>query len=306
MCLVPKGKFFIGCDFDIDTSCGENEEDVAQKNLDAFLIDQHEATVANYSECVKNGKCKVAGINLPFSLGDEFPEDAWACNWDKKGKGSHPINCIPWAYANTYCEWAGKRLPSEAEWVKAARGNVDARKYVWGNTERPTWASLNGKTGTAPVKSHKKDKSLFGIFDLTGNVVEWVSDSIYIDGENFKLFKGGEWETQLKYSRISSYNYSIPTRRDSTFGFRCALSLTQNASAVNELSEYPANEYPKQLSFKVRIQSEFSAQSNNFITITDTLKKTRGRWGGTDMGNDSGDIMHFDIQKKEKAPAEKK
>ncbi len=105
----------MGCNEAVNKDCGADEKPGLTVVLDAFAIDTYEVTVANYQKCVGVGKCT-----------DPRTDDS--CNWSRAGREQHPINCVDWEQAQAYCRWAGKRLPTEAEWEKAARG-TDKRVY---------------------------------------------------------------------------------------------------------------------------------------------------------------------------------
>ena len=117
MLAIPAGEFWMGCNEKVDKLCIDDEKPGRKVYLDVYSIDRYEVTVADYRRCVEAGTCTDKGLT---------PYDS--CNWDKKGKDNHPINCVDWDQAQTYCRWVGKRLPTEAEWEKAARGEKDRRR----------------------------------------------------------------------------------------------------------------------------------------------------------------------------------
>ncbi len=161
MVLVPAGEFWMGCNEEVDTMCKTDEIDGGNVYLNAFFIDKHEVIVADYRKCVKAGKCSTDGLTT------------YKCNWEKSGGEDYPIDCVNWNQAKTYCAWAGKRLPTEAEWEKAARG-TDGRIYPWGNQWDSSKANV-GVFGILSVGSYPSGASPYGVYDMAGNVWEWTS-----------------------------------------------------------------------------------------------------------------------------------
>ncbi len=204
MCVVPAGPFMMGCDKTTDAACNPREEPRHQVTVPAFRIDRTEVTVLQYSGCVTAGNCKA-----PVATG------LYAnCTWGAAGKDQHPVNCLDWTQAKTYCEWAGKRLCSEAEWEKAARG-TDERLYPWGNEaptcDRTVMNELGGPVGpndgcgtgwTMAVGSKPAGASPYGVMDLAGNVWEWVQDWFH-DGYAGAPADGTAWEEQVNNDRVS-------------------------------------------------------------------------------------------------------
>jgi formylglycine-generating enzyme required for sulfatase activity len=137
--------------------------------VSSFEIDRTEVTVAAFGACV------AAGVWAT-------PESREDCNWAVPGKEQHPVTCVSWALADDYCRWAGKRLPTEAEWELAARG-TDGRIYTWGDEPPSGQLCWNGegndlgkgkRKGTCAVGSYPAGAN--GLSDMAGNVWEWVSD----------------------------------------------------------------------------------------------------------------------------------
>jgi formylglycine-generating enzyme required for sulfatase activity len=183
---------------------GEGEG--TQTSTDAFTIDRTEVTARAYSECV------AAGVCTPTRRGR-------GCNLGQPEREEHPVNCVNLIQAKAYCAWAGKRLPTGAEWEKAARG-TSGRPYPWG--EQPASCDLQvmrgqncGTTGTAPVGSLSAGASPYGALDMMGNVWEWTEDS---DGAR-AILRGGAWNTgSVAASHLYPYNAQSGTP---STGFRC-------------------------------------------------------------------------------------
>lgn len=220
MMLVPAGEFTMG------STEGADEQPVHRVFLDTYYMDKYEVTVEQYAKFL------------------EGPSLTAPPNWDIMKQPSHqkrPVAFVDWADAATYCRWAGKRLPTEAEWEKAARG-TDGRIFPWGN-ESPTRLHANfGKkdwsnhAALVPAGLLEDGKSPYGIYDLAGNVWEWVSDWYDKDyykhspsqnpkgperGED-KVVRGGAWDLGPKYLRSAiRFGYTPSFERDS-LGFRCA------------------------------------------------------------------------------------
>ena len=222
MVSIPAGEFTMG------SPDGDPDERPAHKvHVDAFSMDVYEVTVRQYAEFLQ-------------STGIRSPSDWQTMNQPAYQK--RPVANVDWEDAAAYCKWAGKRLPTEAEWEKAARG-TDGRLYPWGN-EPPTPLHANyGKTGSnshgtlVPVGTLEDGKSPYGIYDMAGNVWEWVSD--WYDNDyyknspsknptgpprgGFKVIRGGSWNSNQRNLRSSDRYWDPPSFRSLYFpGFRCA------------------------------------------------------------------------------------
>lgn len=235
---VPAGEFTMG-----PNDGEENEKPVRQVYLDEYWIDSYEVTVADYRKCVDASGCTAPSMTSEYCSGDFEPLN----NWGKSGRENHPVNCVDWGQADAYCVWAGKRLPTEAEWEKAARG-TDGRIYPWGNEEPScsfavmgdgkTWDALGcGKMGTWDVASKPRGKSPYGAYDMAGNVWEWTADwyDSYQAGAtrnptgpssgSYRVYRGGGFLNDGVSVRGASRGRSPPSDADGSIGLRCATSV---------------------------------------------------------------------------------
>lgn len=250
MVLVPAGEFLMGSDKKADRQAYLAELPQRRVYLDAFEIDRYEVTTVQY---------------LKYVLAHDLPPQV---DWKFDGGNfqetmvNHPIMHVTWDQAHAYCQWAGKRLPTEAEWEKAARG-TDGRIYPWGNQPAGLSRSNFGRGGlSGPVRDRPErlllyppiisvDKydnavSPYGAFQMVGNVAEWVSD--WYDKDYYKTapdrnpkglaqgtqkaFRGGGWIDSTPSVRVTQRNGTDPKTSMNWLGFRCARDVPGQTSAV--------------------------------------------------------------------------
>jgi eukaryotic-like serine/threonine-protein kinase len=252
MVRVPAGSFQMGSP---EGRGGADEHPRHEVKLSAYCIDRTEVTVAAYEACVAAGACLAAPRTVKwsgYSAEDVERYSRW-CNRGNRPK--HPLNCVDWDQATAYCSWAGKRLPTEAEWEYAARGNT-GREFPWGD-EAPSAKRLNacgrecvamarrelgvewtaiyddddGWETTAPVGSYPDGASPFGVLDLAGNVWEWMADwygpySSSPGGAKIgtsRVTRGGGWYSEdAGWVRSAGRLWVEPIYRRFSLGFRCA------------------------------------------------------------------------------------
>jgi len=222
---IPAGEFTMGSDVSED-----DEKPIHTVYLDAFWIDKTEVTNVMYSKCVQDSVCdtptSINSVRHEIYFGDSRFYD-------------YPVIYMDWSMAKTYCTWAGRRLPTEAEWEKAARGD-DRRIYPWGNTIMGNnLLNYNYLIGdTTKVGEYLNGASPYGGLDMAGNVWEWVSDwyddTYYANsppinplGPEFgtnRVLRGGSWRNPSK-NVSSSFRIAYPPNESyNNFGFRCAVS----------------------------------------------------------------------------------
>ena len=223
MIAIPAGGFLMGCDTTRVDSCEANAVPLHAVSLSAYEIDRTEVTQEAFAACVDAGACPVP-----------------ACEWDPVVRAQHPVVCVTWTDARDYCAWAGKRLPTEAEWEKAARG-TDGRLHPWGD-EPATCARANyfGCAGaTQPVGIHPSGRSPYGVEDMAGNVSEYVRDRYAADyyatspdtdpagpttGAR-RVRRGGGWGgTADLLTTFVRRSVAVDVTRNA-WGFRCARPL---------------------------------------------------------------------------------
>jgi formylglycine-generating enzyme required for sulfatase activity len=215
MVTVPGGEFVMGSD---NPEAELDERPAFRIVVGEFRIDRFEVTNRRYRQCVEAGAC-----SLP--AGGAYHEQA---------KSEHPATVMSWPQAAAYCRWAGKRLPTEAEWEKAARG-VDGRRYPWGDRFEADRTNAGYSSGTTMGGRHPGGASPYGVMDMAGNVWEWTS-SLYRsypydptdgrenpDARGARVNRGGSWYYGAAYVR-TTYRATADHmyRRVADLGFRCA------------------------------------------------------------------------------------
>ena len=220
--FVPEGSFIMGSAAD-DPQANEDEKPSHEVFLPSFWMDRTEVTNAMYLLCISAGACTPPARSIYYNK----PEYA-----------EHPAIGISWLQAQNYCQWAERRLPTEAEWEKAARG-TDLRIYPWGNSlPNIDLANFDHQVNeTVPVGANAKGASPYGVLDMAGNAWEWVADGYQPDfyshapkenpisdsPVNRRVLRGGNWDSNADGIRVTNRFWAFPGRND-TDGFRCAQS----------------------------------------------------------------------------------
>ena len=265
MVLVPGGPFQRGSDdegvaaglavcresYASPEDCTEawfsREQPRRKVELSPFYVDVYEVTNGRYLQCVESGACEPIAWERCRIFDVESGE--WRKGQSAAGLAAsapeHPVVCATWREAQSYCAWAGKRLPTEAEWEKAARG-AEGRAFPWGDAWEPSWLNwgedqgyggVDGFVTSAPVGSFPRNKSPYGAMDMAGNVWEWTHDwhgeTFYARASvrdpyntkvtGFKVLRGGSWHFAGNGARAAFRYLHSPSVREDTIGFRCAL-----------------------------------------------------------------------------------
>ncbi len=264
MAFLASGTFRMGSEA-TDKDADADERPAHDVTLSAFCLDVAEVTVARYRQCTKEARNGVTCPPAPTTVqwtGADVKLWSQFCNADRTDRNDHPINCVDWKTADAYCKWAGGALPTEGQWEYAGRGQGnEGRKYPWGNEPAPGPALLNacgaecrtlgttltppqswkvmyegddGFGATAPVKTHAKGATPEGVFDLAGNVWEWVADmsAAYTASPSkdplqtkgtLRVLRGGGWNNDVPRRARAAYRlgYGEGLRYDNV-GFRCA------------------------------------------------------------------------------------
>jgi formylglycine-generating enzyme required for sulfatase activity len=233
---IPAGSFSMG------SPDGEpDERPVHAVHVDSFYLDRYLVTNADYARFLNLfGNQKEAGEKW---LDNEGPVASFLCKVQKKnglfipkrGYENHPVVKVSWYGARAYARWLGKRLPTEAEWEKAARGNLEGKKYVYGDAISLAQANVGGFHATTPVGSYPPNG--FGLYDMVASVWQWCSD--WYDPEYYsrspernphgpesgseKVLRGGSWFHKDSW-RVAVRTSDDPNSRSFCFvtGFRCA------------------------------------------------------------------------------------
>lgn len=243
MVYIPAGTFQMGCNPNKNGVFGCPDDELPQHNvyLDAYYMDKYEVTNEQYRQCVAAGVCFLRQ-NDTMNHKNYATDPAYS---------NYPVIAVSWSDARTYCTWAGKRLPTEAEWEKAARGPA-ASVFPWGDeTPDCTYSNLAEYNqnnypycveDTVPIGSYAKDVSAYGVVDMAGNVSEFVNDWYQPDYYSYsplvnpqgpedtgyldRGIRGGSWAKSSGCGRNSTRHCYISATEWSSTGFRCAASVT--------------------------------------------------------------------------------
>ncbi len=240
---IPSGSFQMGCSInDNDCDVDEGPKGGIAVMVKEFMIDKHEVSVSEYRTCVEAGKCTIPKDHNRNKY----------CNYGDDSRNDHPVNCVDWAEAKSYCDFVDGRLPYEAEWEKAARAGSKMR-FPWGQEVSCKNAILDdGKTtGSVPNegdgcgedrtwKRGSRAANKFGLYDMYGNAGEWLYNwyskdaikQLYAKGDlagptegRRKLVHGGSWDENRVNLRSSFRNVKNPVSGEGIYGslgFRCA------------------------------------------------------------------------------------
>lgn len=229
--LIPAGKFTMGRTKTTADDATKMRPQVLlddrpahEVTISAFYLDSHEVTQAEYAAFVKEKQHRA-----PYHwLGGKVPE----------GTEKLPAYNVTWDDAKAYCEARGRRLPTEAEWERAARGGLEGQDYPWGDKFDAKLLRSGVELGPQAVGSYKPNG--FGLHDMAGNVSEWTAD--YFEREyyakspgvdppgpaegTYRIIRGGAWSDTGKRVTVFFRNWVRPTQRQANIGFRCAKSAT--------------------------------------------------------------------------------
>ena len=221
MVVIPAGEFWMGAEDGL-----KDARPLHRVYLSSYWLDKYEVTNARYRQCVEGGGCTP-------------PKDRQA--FDDLERAQHPVTNITWNQARSFCQWQGRRLPTEAEWEKAARG-TDGRRYPWGNDGDIVKSRVKngevtaGTGGTESVGRQVASVSPYGVFDLIGNASQWVKDWYAEDfyqaspardpqgplRGSFRVLRGGEWNEKPSNLQASYRGWDEVTYWGPTLGVRCA------------------------------------------------------------------------------------
>lgn len=225
MVYVSEGEFLMGS-HKKELNANSNEKKQRSVYLDTFWIDQTEVTNTQYAMCVSDGDCSAPADEKDYRKND---------------MSNHPVVFVSWHDASNYCTWAGRRLPTEAEWEKSARG-IYASRFPWGediSCENANYYDCRDFVSTAPVGYYAETgSSVYGVYDMAGNVWEWMQDwyqgdfyslasdenPININSESgLRILRGGSWNSYPDYLRSAHRDANKMDNSSEYIGFRCVL-----------------------------------------------------------------------------------
>jgi formylglycine-generating enzyme required for sulfatase activity len=236
MVVIPAGSYLMGCDRGAD-----NERPVRRVWVDSFAIGRFTVTNRQFKEFLNSARLP-PGACESHNLAQEKNALEACSRWEQFGHPGQPVTSVNWFDAKAYCDWLAKqtgkkyRLPTEAEWERAARGGLEGKLYTWGDDPpqlQPGYGEL-WRNGPEPVG--RRPANGFGLFDISENVHEWCEDWYAADyygsapeinprgpASGFRRSsRGGSWRHQIKIARVAARSSIPPHFRYSDYGFRCA------------------------------------------------------------------------------------
>ena len=246
MVYIPAGEFLMGSD---EKEAKNSEKPVHSVYTDACFMDKYLVTNAQFKDFIDANPNWQVPLWLGNSFFPKYRDEDYLKDWYKgnypKGKANHPVNWVSWHAAMAYAKWVGKRLPTEAEWEKAARGGMTRQKYPWGNTIHASSANYDTHVSeTTPIDAYPPNR--YGLYDIVGNLSEWCLDEwdseFYESSQNHnpvsggsisdiienlrktrkaRVIRGGSWYSSAPETCVSSRSRSAPWKTASTTGFRC-------------------------------------------------------------------------------------
>ena len=251
MVYIPAGEFLMGSDV---KEAKKSEKPVHRVYTDAFFMDRYLVTNAQFKDFIDANPQWRKPQPSTDHIDEIYHDGAYLEHWHQddypRGKDEHPVTKVSWYAATAYAQWIGKRLPTEAEWEKAARGGLEGMKYPWGNaidTTKANYLFYNGST--TPVGQYPPNR--YGLYDMCGNVWEWCldayqarfyvkspthnpfSDSISMENVIYyfreintpRVLRGGAWGVEPQRVRVASRLKGQPEYTIQTFGFRCVMDI---------------------------------------------------------------------------------
>lgn len=222
MAHIPAATYRMG------SEAGEPDERPAHEvHVAAFDLDLTEVTVAEYRECVRAGHCAAAPITVQYPGMTSAEQHVFGegCNDDRSERDEYPENCVDWRMADTYCRWAGKRLPTEEEWEYAAcGGNCDGALGGRGGAA----ALLGAERWPLTARVAASQAGPFGLYDMAGNVWEWTASPYCLYdhlgcADARRVVRGGSWSVvDVLEVRLTDRSPNDPSTRNTNLGFRCA------------------------------------------------------------------------------------
>ena len=208
----------------------EDDRPVRKISIDPFYLDEHDVTNAQYA-----GFVKATHHRAPYN---------WPGGVAPAGKENLPVVDVSWDDATAYARWAGKRLPTEAEWERASRGLVEGSRYPWGD-RAPTAKDARFNVLDGPGAVCRLPRNYFGLCDIVGNVWQWTADwyakDYYATAPDhdpqgpssgmYRVLRGGSWDDEAKYLTCSYRSWARPAERSPNIGFRCAKNFPGHAGS---------------------------------------------------------------------------